>query len=214
MNHIDTLKKYQLIFFDFDGVIKESVNVKTQAFKSLFNNFGNDLKDRIEEHHLSNGGISRYLKIPIYLKWAGIEVNQNIVDKYADNFSSLVVNAVIHSSWVEGSLEYLKSNKKRQRFILVTATPDKEIDMILSELKIKNYFCDVFGSSVNKIKAISLSLDKYQISRKNAVMIGDSSSDMEAAIGNSVDFILRSSSYNKSLQKLFKGPHIKDFNNE
>ena len=82
MNCIDALKNYQLVFFDFDGVIKESVDVKTQAFKSLFKNYGNDLKNRIEAHHLSNGGISRYLKIPIYLEWAGIEVNQNIIDKY------------------------------------------------------------------------------------------------------------------------------------
>ena len=214
MNYIDTLKNYKLVFFDFDGVIKESVDVKTQAFKSLFKNYGNDLKNRIEEHHLSNGGISRYLKIPIYLEWAGIEVNQNIIDKYAYNFSNLVVDAVVNSNWVKGALEYLQTNKERQRFILITATPDKEIDLILSKLKIKKYFCDVFGSSVNKKKAISISLNKYQIANKNSVMIGDSSTDMEAAIGNSVDFILRSASYNKSLQKVFNGPHIKDFNNE
>ena len=98
---------------------------------------------------------------------------------------------------------------------MITATPDEEIDLILSKLKIKKYFCDVYGSSVNKIKkAISLSLNKYQIANENAVMIGDSSTDMEATGGNSVDFILRSASYNRSLQKVFNGPHIKDFNNE
>ena len=214
MNYIEALKNYQLVFFDFDGVIKESVDVKTQAFKSLFKNYDNDLKNRIEAHHLSNGGISRYLKIPIYLEWAGIEVNQNIIDKYAYDFSSIVVDAVVNSNWVKGSLEYLEENKERQKFILITATPDEEIDLILSELKLKNYFCDVFGSSVNKIKAISLSLNKYQIANNNAVMIGDSSTDMEAAIGNSVDFILRSARYNRALQKVFNGPHIKDFNNE
>ena len=32
-----SLNKYDLIFWDFDGVIKESVSVKTDAYLELFN---------------------------------------------------------------------------------------------------------------------------------------------------------------------------------
>ena len=52
------------IIFDFDGVICESVNVKTIAFKKLFADYP-EHQDRIVEYHLVNGGISRYEKLRI-----------------------------------------------------------------------------------------------------------------------------------------------------
>jgi beta-phosphoglucomutase-like phosphatase (HAD superfamily) len=49
----------QAVIFDFDGVIVESMDIKTQAFVELF-------RDHPEHHetivrlHLENGGMSRY----------------------------------------------------------------------------------------------------------------------------------------------------------
>ena len=60
--------KYDLIFWDFDGVIKESVSVKTDAYVELFSLYGSDICKQVRKHHLANGGMSRYDKIPLYLK--------------------------------------------------------------------------------------------------------------------------------------------------
>ena len=35
--------KYELIFLDFDGVVKESVSVKTDAYVELFSPYGNNV---------------------------------------------------------------------------------------------------------------------------------------------------------------------------
>ena len=56
-----------IIFWDFDGVIKDSVQIKSKAFGNLFAQFGNIISKRVIEHHESNGGMSRFEKIPIYL---------------------------------------------------------------------------------------------------------------------------------------------------
>ena len=62
------LINYKLIFFDFDGVIKDSNRIKTQAFQELFKEFGNKISSKVVNHHIQNMGISRYDKITYYYK--------------------------------------------------------------------------------------------------------------------------------------------------
>ena len=51
MKAVELLKNYDVIFWDFDGVIKESVEVKSNAFEQLFSPFGKEVskKQMIEE---------------------------------------------------------------------------------------------------------------------------------------------------------------------
>ena len=44
---IKSLKSAKVIFWDFDGVIKDSVKVKTDAFEKLFSTYGNDIVKKI-----------------------------------------------------------------------------------------------------------------------------------------------------------------------
>ena len=59
------------IFWDFDGVIKDSVSLKSDAFSELFSSSDKAVVNKINEHHELNGGVSRYEKIPLYLEWSG-----------------------------------------------------------------------------------------------------------------------------------------------
>ena len=113
---IDLIKKAKVIFWDFDGVIKDSVSVKSDAFEKLFYHFGNKLAKKVKNHHEKNGGISRYDKLPIYLSWAGKELSKELIDEYEKKFSKLVKKEVINSQWVEGVLKYLQKNYNRQLF--------------------------------------------------------------------------------------------------
>ncbi len=108
MKAVEILKNFDVIFWDFDGVIKESVEVKTNAFEKLFSPYGKEVTKRIIAHHENNGGMSRFEKIPIYLKWAGESLSQPLIDKYLIKFSCFVKKRVIDSKWVPGALEYLK----------------------------------------------------------------------------------------------------------
>ena len=195
-----TLAKQQFIIWDFDGVIKDSVEVKSDAYEKLFEPFGVEIAKKVRSHHESNGGMSRFDKLPIYLNWAGQPISKASVDIYSNKFSNLVKNKVIESPWVPGVYDYILSHSQHQKFFIVTATPQSEIEEILNKLQIKQYFCKVIGAPTNKKDAIKTLLDEYLIAVDSAIMIGDSSSDYEAAAANEVPFVLRRTSLNSVLQ--------------
>ena len=43
--------KFKNIFFDFDGVIANSVSCKTEAFRDLYLPYGDKIADQVVQHH-------------------------------------------------------------------------------------------------------------------------------------------------------------------
>lgn len=205
------MKEFSVIFWDFDGVIKESLRVKANALFQLFKPYGGKVVKRVLRHHSNNGGMSRYSKIPIYLKWANQRVTAEIVDHYCKQFSFLVVNNVIQSPWVLGVENYLRNRPLNQIFILVTATPQNEIEYILRALNLEKVFFKVSGAPINKMDAIRESISELCVESSKCLVIGDSIADFEAAASNGVPFILRETKDNRMAFKTYSGPSIKDF---
>ena len=201
----------KIIFWDFDGVIKDSVNVKTWAFMNLFDKCNNEIKERIRLHHESNGGMSRYDKIPIYLKYMNLKPTKKLINRYSEKFGSMVVEKVVSSPWVPGVVEYLESKKAGQRYIVTSATPKDELIYILKELKLLAIFDDVFGSPITKSNSIKNCLKKYGIDPRLCLMYGDAKQDFIAAQENDIPFILRQHDSNQEFKKQYKGISIKDF---
>ena len=208
------LEKFKIVFWDFDGVIKDSVQVKSSGYEKLFSRFGHAVVNRVREHHESHGGISRFDKIPLYLSWAGKPSAPVEVRKYCERFSNLVQQAVVDSPWVPGVYEYLNSNYPSQCFILITGTPQEEIEQILQTLKIKHFFQEVHGAPKKKVDVVKNALKRFCFSSEHALVIGDSGTDFEAAKKNNVEFLLRCTQRNLSLQEIYSGPRFEDLNNE
>tara|TARA_B100001113_G_scaffold186272_1_gene152640 strand:+ start:1826 stop:2467 length:642 start_codon:yes stop_codon:yes gene_type:complete len=208
---INSVENASTIFWDFDGVIKDSVLVKSDAFEKLFMTFGEELARKVKKHHEENGGMSRYEKLPLYLSWAGQQKSEKLIFDYEQQFSKLVKQSVIDSPWVTGVLEYLGINYEKQEFFLVTATPQNEIEDILIKLQISHFFKHIIGSPISKQDGIESLIKEYNIEVDHAIMIGDSMSDYIAAFDNNVKFILRKTSLNKKMQKQLKCKMIENF---
>ena len=206
------LKEKQIIFWDFDGVIKDSVAVKSLGYEKLFLPFGEEVVKRVNQHHKTHGGVSRFEKIPLYLNWAGESVNTVQVQEYCDQFSKLVQQAVVDSPWVPGVHDYLSSHHVRQCFILITATPQEEIEQILDMLEIVQYFREVHGAPKAKTIVVNEVLGRLDCSQEQALIIGDSKTDLKAAEENNVDFLLRRTPFNKELQQQFQGYSVDNLN--
>ena len=191
--------KYDVIFWDFDGVIKESVSVKTDAYVELFSPNGGDVSKKVRTHHLANGGMSRYDKIPLYLKWAGLEQSDLEVQNYCNKFSRIVKDKVIASAWVPGVEDFLRNNKEKYIFILVSATPQRELEDICKSLKLTGVFSKIYGAPHNKAESIRKNMFDYKIPASACLMIGDAEADFEAAQDNEIQFIFRKHKYNISL---------------
>ena len=183
-------------------------------FEKLFSIYGPQISQKVREHHEQNTGLSRFDKIPLYLSWSDELISERSVQEFCNRFSLLVKQAVIDSPWVPGFLEFIESNKWKSKHILVTSTPADEIEYILDKLGIMNFFYKVYGAPVLKKDAILRELSNLAIKSENAILIGDSYNDYEAARSNNLKFILRSTDLNKDLQKFCKENTFKDFLNE
>lgn len=188
------------IFFDFDGVIKDSTDVKTQAFYSLYLPFGEDIAEKAKTHHIENGGVSRFEKFNIYHKeFLGIELSEKEIDTWASKFSELVKQEVIQSDYVKGALETIQTLYEDYNLFIITGTPQEEIMDIANSLEITKYFVEICGSPNNKIYWSQYLMDKYNLDNKNITFVGDAMSDFKAAEAYDYQFILREHEENMEL---------------
>ena len=202
------------VFWDFDGVIKDSVDVKTTAFENLFFPYGEGIARDVRQHHKANGGVSRLEKIPLYLAWAGESASPEQIAAFSERFSQAVLQAVIDAPWVPGVREYLLQHCAESYFVLVTATPQKEIEHILSALELAHCFREVYGAPTPKATAVEAVLRRQKFASSKALMIGDTEVDLLAAQANAVPFLLRRTPLNRSLQIGYGGPIFDDLNHE
>jgi phosphoglycolate phosphatase-like HAD superfamily hydrolase len=210
---VKLVKEYKVVFWDFDGVIKESVAVKSIGYERLFMPYGEEIVERVRQHHKAHGGISRYEKIPLYLSWAGELVDEVRFQNFCDKFSDLVRQAVIDAPWVPGVREYLEAGHTRQYFVLMTATPHEEIEQILHALDIFHYFREVYGASKAKTMVVKDVLNRLHCLPGQALVVGDSDTDFSAAEENNVSFLLRRTPFNQDLQERFRGSSFESLEN-
>ena len=188
------------IIFDFDGVVLESLNVKTNAFKKLYESYGSDISKRVVEHHIENGGVSRFDKIKFYHNiFLGEEIDENKIQKIAQEFSEMVVNEIMKVPFVDGAKQFIEDNYKRYLMFISSATPTNELNFICKQRKISKYFQGIFGSPDSKSKHISSIITNYSLNNREIVFIGDSSSDLDAANTHNLTFIARLSGVSNNL---------------
>ena len=205
------LGKYQLVFWDFDGVIKESVDVKTEAFKELFSTFGQEVVSLVEQHHLQYGGVSRTKKIEYALRnFVGRAPILSEVDDLADRFGTLVREKVVSSPWVPG-VESLLRSREHPPYVLVTGTPQNEIEWILSELALESHFERVYGAPIEKSAALRRVLADSNVNPSDGILIGDSRTDYEAARQAGLDFLFRESPHSiNQIPDCYTGLRLQD----
>jgi len=188
------------IIFDFDGVLCESVNIKTEAFYEMYLIYGKEIALKVREHHILNGGMSRFDKFThyenIFLKQ---EITHEKMQELSQKFSNLVMHKVIEAPFVDGALDFLSNASQRYQCFIVSATPIDEIRTIARKKNIYTYFQDIFGSPTNKIEWGKYILDTYKIKANETLFIGDAMSDYKASIENKMHFLLRSTQDNKNL---------------
>ncbi|MGB2601412.1 MAG: HAD hydrolase-like protein [Candidatus Omnitrophota bacterium] len=204
---------YEVFFFDFDGVIVDSLGIKAEAFGSLFEEYGKEVMDKVIEYHFDNGGVSRYEKFKYYYnELLGKEITSEISDNLDKQYSAKVVEKVVSADEIPGAIDLLKELKRQNKLcFVVSATPQEEIRRITRMKGIDGLFKDVVGSPRKKGENLKLLLEEYYVSLEKAVFFGDAKSDYEAARSNGVDFIGVCDGKNGELSALEGIVKIKNF---
>ncbi|MDA9339654.1 HAD hydrolase-like protein [Polaribacter sp.] len=204
--------KIKNIFFDFDGVISESVSAKTAAFKEMYTPYGENIVHQVEEYHINNGGVSRFEKFKYWENtFFGKNISEERVQEMAQEFSDLVLEKVIHSKEVSGVLYFLKKYANDLNFWIITGTPTSEIKIIAEKKLLANYFIGIHGSPENKSHWTEYLIKKNNLKRDETLFLGDATTDHEASVFSKLHFALRENEENETLFKTFNGIKFKDF---
>ena len=174
-------RTFDAIIFDFDGVILDTRRIKTAAFMALYREQGKAFMRRVAQHHLSEGGVSRYRKLPLYQGWAGLPQDEDTIERLARQFSALVFGAVIEAPYIDGAEELLDAVKWDYDLFICTGTPQTEIDRVVEARNLGPYFVEVAGSPRTKPLIIRDLLATYDLNPKKTLFIGDAMTDYHSA---------------------------------
>lgn len=200
------------IFFDFDGVILDSVDCKTKAFKSMYEKYGNKTANEVEAYHIAHGGVSRFEKFRFWHKeYLGINISDKELSELSNEFSSRVVDKVVASREIEGAIDFIKQNSNRYKCWIITGTPTTEMKQISDKLNISKYFLGIYGSPEKKKHWVDYLLNKYQLIPNETLFLGDATTDYEAARWGSLHFALRLADYNEPFFENIDVPSFKTF---
>jgi phosphoglycolate phosphatase-like HAD superfamily hydrolase len=193
--------KIKAIFYDFDGVIKDSTAVKSKAFYDLYRPFGKEISEKALQHHIEHGGISRYEKFKLYhKKFLGIDLSPGDLEKWAVQFSDLVKEKVVHSEYVNGAVECISWAKEIGLIQgVISGTPNSEMIDIVNRLEITSNLDFIHGSPKKKTSWIEELLVQFNLNREEVIFIGDATTDYDAAIKTNVHFFLREHDENREL---------------
>ena len=191
---------WQAIIFDFDGVLVESGDIKTQAFADLYQSYGETVVDKVVRYHNLNGGLSRYQKFRHFqqhlLKMPPL--TQDEERELDRRFSKLVVEAVIASKPVPGANELVYKEATRIPLFIVSGTPEIELNTIVTRRGLEPYFTEVRGSPKSKQTLIAEILSTHGFTPTRVLMIGDALIDYQSARTNNVAFLGRVRTEDKS----------------
>lgn len=182
--------KPKIIIFDFDGVICDSVHVKTDAFVELYSGYSTAVQNDVKKYHLQNGGISRFEKIKYFQsKLLGLPVSEESIKVIADRFADLVKEKVIESPYINGAKEFLEKQTGECLQFICTGTPEFEIIEIIERRGLTYLFESIYGSPKSKTEIIHQILDETKSTSDECIFFGDALTDYKAAIACNIPFV-------------------------
>ncbi|WP_152056204.1 HAD family hydrolase, partial [Aliarcobacter butzleri] len=152
------------IFWDFDGVILDSMPIRDFGFAKIFEEFDKELVDKLLEYHTLNGGLSRYVKIRYFYNILLKEdVSDEKVQELADKFSIIMKTELTNKKYlIKETVEFIKENYKKYNFHIVSGSDEKELNYLCKELDLTQYFKTIEGSPTPKNGLVKKILEKYK----------------------------------------------------
>lgn len=186
-------KNLEAVFLDFDGVVLESADIKTDAFYELYLPYGAVVATNARDHHLMHQGVNRNKKFTeIHKKYLDRDCTQDEMVTMSNNFSKIVCQKIFECKFVDGVIDFLKLMIDREvPTFLLSATPHVELNEICNKKSIAKYFKGIYGAPNEKSEVGSNLIRENSFVPEQVMFIGDSRSDFNAASSLGVKFIGR-----------------------
>jgi phosphoglycolate phosphatase-like HAD superfamily hydrolase len=188
-----TRTEFRGIVFDFDGVILESADVKTEAFVELYAGHGASVVARVREHHLANLGVSRFKKFAwIAENVLGSPLSEADSAALGQRFSDLALSRVLAAPFVPGAEAAIAALAARGLALFVASgTPHDELQLIVNQRGLGGSFREVHGTPREKPEIVGDVLARHGLAPGEVLFIGDGMTDYKAARQAGTEFLAR-----------------------
>lgn len=171
-----------LIVFDCDGVLLDSVRIKTETFGKLFEHLGPEAKQYVINYHLEHGGVSRYAKFEHYFeKFHNRAITAEESAALDKQFNQIALDQLLATPLLPGVREFLEAHQDTWPLYVASGAPDYELKIILDKLDLSKYFKGIFGSPTPKAELLANIVAEEKADPNRTLMIGDSGTDLKAA---------------------------------
>ena len=202
--------EFEVILWDFDGVIIDSNSVREFGFREVLKEFDSEQVEQLIAFHNANGGWSRYVKFRyFYEEILKRPISESKVQELASRFSSIMVKSLPNSELlIEETIGFIQEmSSQGKQMHIVSGSDGNELRSLCEQLELSKYFKSIHGSPTPKPALVKAIIDHDNISASQYCLIGDAVNDYEAASQNKIQFF----GYNNA--KLVKyGHYINDFN--
>lgn len=182
--------KYDVILFDLDGTLTDTVLGVTNSIKYALSQFG--ITEQSQEMLVSFIGAPLFVAFQEHYSMSEDEARQAIA-LYREYYSETGIYETTVYQGIPTLLEQLKNSGKR--LVVATLKPTHFAEMVLKQYDLREYFDFVFGpdlksENLTKTEIISNALAELpEIPKKNIVMVGDRFHDIAGAEKNGIDSI-------------------------
>ena len=178
------------IFWDFDGVIFDSMKIKCDGFMELFKEYDKLSLKKMEEYHYLNGGVSRFDKIEyFYIDILDKDISKNEVTILADKFAKIIEKKLFNrDNLIMDSVNFIEKNYKKYKFHIVSGAEHNELNKICDTFDLSKFFITIDGSPTKKDILVQNILEEYNYDKNNCILIGDAITDYNASKKNGIGF--------------------------
>lgn len=170
------------LVFDCDGVILDSVPVKTRAFARLAEPYGEEASDRFVMFHTVHGGVSRYKKFEWFFREIlDREITPAESEEWGRRFAEYALDEVRRCELIPGIAPVLERWRGKLPLYVCSGAPHEELNFILKERGLDSCFTGIYGSPPSKAKLLAMIVDKACVLPDEVLMVGDASTDRNAA---------------------------------
>lgn len=185
------ISNFKTIFWDFDGVIMDSMPVRDKGFEIVLQNYPKEQVDLLMDYHRNNGGLSRYNKFRHFFEEIRKEsITEEEIGVLAKDFSVVMLQNLLDKKLlIRDSVKFIKENYSKFNMHVVSGSDENELRYICGKLGLSKYFISIHGSPTPKKLLVENLLKESSYIKEEVCLVGDSVNDFEAAEKNNILFI-------------------------
>ena len=176
---------FKLLVLDCDGVIFNSNQLKTQAYRSTLSDLGcsTDEIDQFVYLHLSDVSVSRFVKFTQFFKDILKDPNsdskiQAALTGYSDNCMRLYKEELTPEV---GAMTFVENSLMSERTYVISGGAQVELNEVFQHHDIAHNFNRICGSPTTKVEHLSGILKDTDIPAEEVLFIGDGWTDFKTS---------------------------------